>query len=213
MPVMDVQFKLTGKQIPVDHGYRLFSAVSELVPGLHQRDGVGIAPIFGRLAGNRSLAIGENSFLTIRLPSEQIAWVLPLAGKALRIGEGEIRIGVLQTKALVPKARLYSHLVVIKGFMEPDTFLEAARRQLVEMDVKGSPSLVEQSHIAEANTSQQSGSHSHYLRRTVRIHDKEIVGFALRVEDLTAEESVRLQEKGTGGRRRFGCGFFLPERR
>ena len=43
--------------------------------------------------------------------------------------------------------------------------------------------------------------------------DKEIVGFALRVEELTAEESIRLQEKGIGGRRRFGCGIFVPERR
>lgn len=214
MSVVDVQFKLTGKQIPVDHGYRLFSAVSELVPGLHKRDEVGIAPIFGRLAGSRVLAIGENSFLTIRLPSELIVMVMPLAGKTLRIGDGEIRVGVPQTKALVPSARLYSHLAVIKGFMQPDTFLEAARRQLTEMNVKDSrPSLVEQSRIVETNVGKNSGSHSPYLRRTIRIHDKEIVGFALRVEDLTAEESIRLQERGIGGRRRFGCGVFFPERR
>lgn len=213
MPIVDVQFRLTGKLIPVDHGYHLYSAVSELVPALHERDGVGIAPIFGHLAGNRSLAIGENSFLTIRLPSEDIALILPLAGKVLRIGEGEVRVGVPQTKALVPAARLYSHLVVIKGFMEPAPFLEAARRQLREHEIKGNPSLVEQPRIVEANAGKQTGSHSPYLRRTARIHDKEVVGFALRVEDLTAEESIRLQEIGIGGRRRFGCGVFFPERR
>lgn len=213
MPIVDVQFRLSGKLIAVDHGYRLFSAVSELVPGLHERDEVGIAPILGRLAGNRSLAITNNSSLTIRLPSEQIAMVLPLAGKVLRIGEGDIRVGVPQTRALVPSARLYSHLVVIKGFMEPEPFLLAVARQLGELEIRGRPSLVEQPRVAQANAGKQSGSHSAYLRRTIRIHDKEIVGFALSVEDLTAEESIRLQEQGIGGRRRFGCGVFFPERR
>jgi len=51
------------------------------------------------------------------------------------------------------------------------------------------------------------------VRRTVRIHDREVVGFALRVQDLTAEESLHLQEHGLGGRRLFGCGIFVPDNR
>jgi CRISPR-associated protein Cas6 len=211
--MVDVQFRLVGKLIPADHGYRLFSAVSELIPGLHHHDKAGVHPISGRLAGNRYLAITEKSLLTIRLSSEQIALVLPLAGKTLHMGEHEVHIGVPQTRALVPSARLYSRLVVIKGFMEPEAFLEAACRQLQDLAIKGKPSLVMQPHIAETNLGKQSGSHSPYLRRTIRIHDKEVVGFALRVEELTAGESITLQEKGLGGRRRFGCGVFIPDRR
>ncbi len=213
MPMVDVQFRLVGKLIPVDHGYCLFSAVSELFPKLHDYDSAGLHPISGRLAGNRCLAITQNSFLTIRLSSEQIGLALPLAGKTLHIGEHEVRVGVPQTRALVPSARLYSRLVVIKGFMEPGPFLEAAGRQLKDLEIKGRPSLVVQPRIAEANAGKPTGTRSPYLRRTIRIHDKEVVGFALRVEELTAEESIRLQGKGIGGRRRFGCGIFLPERR
>ena len=44
----------------------------------------------------------------------------------------------------------------------------------------------------------------------IQIKDKSIVGYALRVVGLTAEESIRLQETGLGGRRRMGCGVFLP---
>lgn len=213
MPMVDVQFKLVGKLIPADHGYHLFAAVSELVPKLHDYDGVGLYPISGQLAGNRCLAITEKSFLTIRLPSDKIGLFLLLAGKTLHIGEHEIHVGVPQTRALVPSARLYSRLVVIKGFMEPDPFLEAARRQLQKLGIRGKPSLIMQPRIAETNAGNESGTHSPYLRRTIRIHDKEVVGFALRVEKLTAEESILLQEKGIGGRRRFGCGIFFPERR
>ena len=46
-------------------------------------------------------------------------------------------------------------------------------------------------------------------RKTFRIHDKQIVGYNLLVSELTAEESIVLQEKGIGGRRKMGCGVFV----
>jgi CRISPR-associated protein Cas6 len=36
-----------------------------------------------------------------------------------------------------------------------------------------------------------------------------VVGYALRVNGLTEEGSIRLQEEGLGGRRRMGCGIFV----
>ncbi len=44
----------------------------------------------------------------------------------------------------------------------------------------------------------------------VRIHGREIVGFSVAVDELDPDGAVRLQEEGLGGRRRFGCGLFLP---
>jgi len=114
MPVVDVQFRITGKLIPFDHGYHLFSAVSEVIPELHNYEEAGLHPISGRLIGNRSLAITEKSSLTIRLPSEQIPLILPLAGKTLQLDGYSVLVGVPQTRVLTPSARLYSRLVVIK---------------------------------------------------------------------------------------------------
>jgi CRISPR-associated protein Cas6 len=45
----------------------------------------------------------------------------------------------------------------------------------------------------------------------VTIHGKVVVGFAMRIADLGPEDSVRLQQGGIGGRRRFGCGLFVPD--
>jgi len=213
MYVVDVRFRLEGNLIPVDHGYLLLSAIAQQLPELHGNDEVGIHPISGRLAGNRCLAITEQSFLTLRVSTDRIAGILPLAGKLLSLGEHGVRIGVPQTRTLIPSARLYSRIVVIKGFTLPEKFLAAAGRQLQDMEIRGNPTLVEQSHIAQTNVDKKSGTHSPFLRRTIQIHDKQIVGFALRVGELTAEESIRLQEKGLGGRRRFGCGIFIPDRR
>ena len=211
--LVDVRFRLQGNQIPADHGYHLISAIAQLIPELHSDKEVGLHPISGRPIGNRCIALSRASSLIVRLPAARISQILPLAGKALRIGEDNVRVGTPQTMALKPATRLYSRLVVIKGFLEPQAFLEAAQRQLEELDIKGKPSLVAQPRVAEANVDKHTGTRSAFLRRTIRIHDKEVVGFALRVEELTAEESIRLQEKGLGGRRRFGCGIFIPDRR
>jgi CRISPR-associated protein Cas6 len=213
MPIVDVSFGLHGDHIPVDHGYHLLSAVSEQIPEIHGDREVGLHPVAGRFLGNRLMALTRQSRLTIRVSSDRIAQVLPLAGKVLRVGEGQVRVGVPQTHSLVPSARLYSRLVIIKGFMEPDSFLDAAKRQLEDLKIKGKLFLVEQPEVARSNKGRQTGSRSPYLRRTIRIRDKEVVGFALRAEELTAEESIRLQEEGIGGRRRFGCGIFIPDRK
>jgi CRISPR-associated protein Cas6 len=47
-------------------------------------------------------------------------------------------------------------------------------------------------------------------RRTIRIHGKEVVGYELVIEGLTADESVAIQTTGLGGRRHMGCGVFVP---
>jgi CRISPR-associated protein Cas6 len=212
MTKVDVQFRITGTEIPADHGYHLLAAISKILPSLHGDDEVGVHAISGRFVGGRRLALTERSRLTIRLSPDRVAEVLPLAGKSLDVGGSPIRVGVPQMHALMPAARLYSRLVVIKGFLEPTDFLEAARRQLESLEIRGETSLVPQPERVAANADRRGGTHSPYLRRTLRIRDKEIVGFALRVQDLTAEDSIRLQERGLGGRRRFGCGVFLPDK-
>ncbi len=104
-----------------------------------------------------------------------------------------LRIGVPETRALRPAATLYARLVTIKGFMDPEAFLGAAGRQLQGMDVTADLDVGE--------------------RRTLRVKDKQVVGFEVTALGLHAEDSVRLQEIGIGGRRRMGCGVFVPMRR
>ncbi|MFM8300877.1 MAG: type I-MYXAN CRISPR-associated protein Cas6/Cmx6 [Microcystis aeruginosa] len=37
-----------------------------------------------------------------------------------------------------------------------------------------------------------------------------MVGFALAIFDLSEEDSIKLQIHGLGGKRRMGCGVFVP---
>jgi CRISPR-associated protein Cas6 len=47
-------------------------------------------------------------------------------------------------------------------------------------------------------------------RRVIRIKGRRLVGYAVCVTGLTAEESLVVQEQGLGSHRRMGCGIFLP---
>ncbi len=231
MAKIDLAFNLTGRQIPADHGYLLFGAVARHVPGLHPPqqsaadrvpqasqaalwEGSGIHPINGWLAGNRRLNLTLRSRLTLRLDAAYIGEAIGLAGKRLMLGDDEVQVGVPRTYALKPAARLYSRLVVIKGFLEPEPFLDAARRQLDERGIDGRVGLIRREREASFEGRSRSGpDRCPFVRRTICIRDKQVVGYAVAVDELTAEDSIRLQELGIGGRRRFGCGIFVPDRK
>jgi len=203
---VDLSFPLMGKTFPLDHGYPLYAALSRLLPCLHEHKMVGVHPIRGDAGGDGLLRVAARSCLRIRTPTDLIAEFLPLAGKVLELDGHSLRIGVPQVLALRPAAVLGARLVTIKGFTEPAVFLEAARRQL---DALG----VSRQAVVEIPTAPAGRTHAgEPLRRVLRIKDRTVVGFAVHVLHLTAEESVKLQEHGLGGRRHMGCGILVPVR-
>jgi len=193
MPHVDLAFRLMGTTVPVDHGYALYSAINRLVPDLHDAKDIGVHPIRGRYGGDGKLLLLPSSRLILRLSVDSIRPYLQLAGKTLDVDGHRLLVSVPETRALRPAATLYARLVTIKGFMEPDGFLEAAERRLHEMGATAELRLGE--------------------RRTLRVKDKQVVGFEVAAIGLDAEDSVRLQETGIGGRRHMGCGTFVPFRR
>ena len=190
MPSIDLAFRLTGSALPVDHGYALYAALSRILPEIHAAKDVGVQPIRGVYSGNGTLHLADFSRLILRLPDEQIRAYLKLAGKKLSVDDHPLSVGVPEVRTLRPVVRLRARLVTIKGFLQEDEFLAAAKRQLEQIGIKG------QAHIG--------------TRRTFRVRDKQVVGFEMGVTQLTAEESLTLQEQGLGGRRKMGCGVFVP---
>jgi CRISPR-associated protein Cas6 len=199
---VDLIFPIVSSHaISADHGYLLYSAVSKILPETHQVvNGFGIHPIGGRQLGGRTMQLTEHSRLAIRTDVEQIAIFLPLAGKSLRLLDRNLRIGVPQVRPLVPAAALRSRLVTIKlaeAASEPkeaaeEAFRAALYRKIEELGISPESQL--------------------FLgkRRTLKIKDKEIVGYEAMIERLSAAESLLLQEQGLGGRRHMGCGLFAP---
>ena len=194
---VDFSFRLQGTEpIPADHGYALYAAVSRLVPEVHSENSVGIHPIRGRQVGERRLTLMPWSTLSIRVLDGQIASLLKLAGKSLRLGDAMVRVGVPEVCALIPSTAIRSRLVIIKvahsgaGDLTSDAFAAAARRQMDEIGI-GAEAIL--------NVGK---------RRTLRMKRREIVGYEVLVEGLIAAESISLQGIGLGGKRHMGCGVF-----
>jgi len=189
-PKVDICFQVIGKHVPVDHGYLLYAAISRILPHFHDDDSVGLKLVRGRYMGDGLLDISPRSELVLRLPVYRIGRYLQLAGKKLVMDGQDLMVGVPNTRALVPSAAVHSHLVTTKNWTDQARFEAEVSRQMDALKVVGQFSVGE--------------------RRTFKVHSKQVVGYSLLVSEMSAEDSIALQENGLGGRRRMGCGFFEP---
>lgn len=191
-----VQFPVQGDKLPADHGYPLYSAISGLKPKLHETGWLAVEMISGMPFDKGLITLPRNAELRLRIPADKFGEVLRLAGKRLEIEGHQIRLGIPTARPLLPSAKLYSRIVTIRGFMEVPEFLEAANRQLNDLEITAKLELP-----AEDRSR---------FRRIITIKDKKIVGFSLIARGLSDEDSIKLQSHGIGGRRAMGCGIFNP---
>ena len=197
---INVQFPVQGKTLPADHGYLLYSAISQAIPDLHKTDWLGIQQISGVPFDQGIIALPHRGAkLNLRIPADRFGEVIPLAGKRFEIDRQKIRIGIPTAKPLVPSEMFYSRIVTIRGFMEVPEFLEAAKKQIEELNIKAELEL----------PAEEMSRH----RRIITIKDKKIVGFSIIAKGLNDEDSIKLQSFGIGGRRAMGCGIFNPIRK
>lgn len=212
--IVDVSFRIIGESVPLDHGYALYGSLSRMFPAWHEAAWLAIHPLNGFVAKD-VLVLSRYSRLRLRLPLERLPEVIMLAGKRLRIEDGarrgEIQIGIPEVYPLLPSPTLHARCVTIKVSevegtgAEPDRlmFLASAEKQLAERSIKGA--------IWIDDRRDESGRER--SRRVLHIKDRTIVGYAVTVRELSDEDSLKLQESGLGGRKRMGCGVFVPVER
>lgn len=195
---VDLTFPVIGQELPADHGYGLYAALVHANDALHGQDWLAVQTIRGLRDGQGRVRLSPHAKLRIRLPVERIPLIYPLAGRELTIGIHTLRLGIPEIRPLAPCAALRARLVAIKGFAEPEAFLEAAARQLAALEINGRPELL----TAPDGTP---------ARKTIKIKRFTVVGFGLRVAELSDADSIKLQIHGLGGKRRMGCGVFYAE--
>lgn len=202
-PVMELCFPLTGERVPLDHGYPLYAALSRAVPQLHGAR-FGVHPLSGQPDGDGGLHLHPRSNLWLRLPLTLIPTATRLAGAKLDIDGHPIRLGPPNIQAILPAPSLDARRVFIKlthvpragGAIDKDAlrtgFSEAMSKQLQALDIHKPFELTGLSQMT--------------------IKGQRLLGFSARVTDLNAEESLRLQAHGVGGKRAMGCGIFRATR-
>lgn len=188
-------FPVLGTSIPFDHRYLLYAAINRTMeertgdPWLRRQPFASLIPIRGSY-GNAKLFLRSGARFGLRLPAAEVPAALELAGRELRIGAATIRAGAPRVFPIEPRPGLLSDLVTTRNGQDEGRFDTEIARQLDRIGVRGS--------IERGN------------RRFLTIRGRTIIGHELAVTGLTAEESLKLQIHGVGGRRRMGCGVFLP---
>jgi CRISPR-associated endonuclease/helicase Cas3 len=198
LPYVTVHFPVQGRQLPADHGYALYSAITRQLPVLHGASWLGIELLSGVPWREGIIVLPtRGAHLRLRIPADHYGLVLPLSGKRLDIAGQFIRLGIPSARPLMPAASLYARVVTIKKFTEAEPLLEAARRQLDALGITAT---------LELPLDEQ----GRFRRRILTIKDKAIVGFSLAAHNLSHDDSLFLQSVGIGGRRAMGCGLFNP---
>jgi CRISPR-associated protein Cas6 len=205
MATIELVFALTSAApIAADHGYHLYAAISRVLPVLHEPNGIAIHPIRGQQAADRQMQLDDFSHLTIRTSADCIGGLLPLAGKQLTLAGRILRVGVPQVRALIPSPTLRSRLVTIRNGTEPGRFLNELRRKLDAFGVSSDAIIT----LPQRNDKP--------IRRTIRIKDKEVVGYEVIISGLSPDESLKVQSNQPTdlafrfSRSHMGCGIFTP---
>ncbi|MBJ7900170.1 MAG: type I-MYXAN CRISPR-associated protein Cas6/Cmx6 [Cyanobacteria bacterium RI_101] len=207
MNFLEIQFSLRGRTLPADHGYSLYSAIKQIC----QSQGVEITPeiLLSSIPGigNKQGTIYLNRYSRFRLrcPAEQAqTWYRLLQNQVLDLRGNLIRLIQPRLTLIQASPILTSRLVVIKleqwdEHTAPQYFLESCQKGLERLEIKGQPFI-------------ESSPDGNLARRSLQIRGKHVMGFGVTVEGLSADDSIKLQCVGLGGRGHFGCGWFYAKK-
>jgi CRISPR-associated protein Cas6 len=197
-PYVTVHFPVQGRQLPADHGYALYSAITRQLPALHGATWLGIELLSGVPWREGIIVLPtRGACLRLRIPANHYGYVLPLTGHRLDIAGHAIHLGIPTARPLQPARSLYARCITIRKFNEPELFLDAARHQFNALGLT-------------ANLELPIDEQGRFRRRITKINGRSVIGFSLAAHNLGDDDSLHLQSVGIGGHRALGCGIFNP---
>jgi CRISPR-associated protein Cas6 len=201
--IVDVAFGIVCRALPVDHAWALSQAVRRALPWLEEEPAAGIHTLHVAESGNGwmrpdkpddLLYPSRRTRLTLRLPRRRVTDAEGLAGRTLDIAGFEIGVGRPALRPLSGITTIFSRYVVIgEGDADEGAFLARLYRQLEGMGTRPGKILCG-------------------IERAIATPGGRLRARSLMLADLSASQSVRLQEEGLGPERLLGCGLFLPHK-
>jgi len=202
--VIDLSFKVSCKQIKLDHAWALTEAVSQLLPWLKDESQSAVHHIYIPQSGNgwvradefedEVIQLSRRTRLKIRIPKSRLHETQSLTGKTITIDGDELTFGQSDQQLLSTLTTIVArHVHVPDTNDSEEAFLNAINEQIRAMGISARKMLCGKSHQLKTPEG---------LIRTR----------SLMVADITPEESIRLQENGVGHYYTYGCGVFIPQK-
>jgi CRISPR-associated protein Cas6 len=198
--VVDLVYPIACHTLPVDHSYALGHAVVQVLSWLPDEGGSGVHPIqvavsahgWERPSGADDLLhLSKRTRLVIRVPRRRMEDAMALVGRELDVrGQMLMITGEPAARPLQPSATLYSRNVALNAEDE-GSFLHRAAELLEKLGIPVRKMLPGRITVIDTP-------------------DGPLATRSLMLADLAAEESLRLQQRGLGPCRYFGCGLFIP---
>ncbi len=189
----DVVFDVQGQTVPRDHAMALQEAVAAKLSWWGGESAAGIHPL--KLVAGTDLnapgLLSRRSRLLLRVPRARLDQTLALSGTELTLGEHRLRIGQGHARELLAHATLYAYHV-----FSPDgdevRFMQDTNQELERMGVR---------------FLSVCGKNHRY-----RLGGRDLSAFSLMLHGLSPADSLRIQERGVGPHRQWGCGLFVPHK-
>lgn len=198
---VDVVFGVSGDSLPASHEYPLFAGISRLFQAVHANPAVGIFPVTGSFCGD-VIMLTRDSKMRMRVPPDMIAGCIRMAGRTVNVGGIHIGLAPPNIYSLSPHPTLYARNVIIRQrdrSVEPGRFFQSAQAQLRRICTTGEVMPV-------------LGDDGKPVYHRVGVKEVNLLSHPVLVRGLSHEDSVALQSQGLGGKRRMGCGLFVPAR-
>ena len=185
--MLDIAFDLKGSFVHAGYAFALWDEVVRCLPWLDAEEFAGILPLRAAASGGNML-LPQRTKLVLRLPTKLAPQAMQLSGQELDVEGNTLRVGQARGKLLQPHPTLHAQLV--ESSSEEEMFLADMADQLREMEVACKMICGKRHAVTGAKQS--------------------IVGYSLVLHDLKPDASLQIQRAGLGGKRRFGCGIFVP---
>ena len=201
--IVDLAFAITCPRLPIEHAHELSTALMEALPWLEEDEDAGIHLIHGAESGNgwyrpedpvqQVLHLSRRARMRIRIANRRIEDAQALTGKTLDISGHELVVGKSAVQMLSTLPTQFSRYVICPEDDSEEVFLDFIHAGLLEMEIDCRKILCGKTHV-------------------INMPDRPVFTRSVMLADLEPEESVRLQQRGLGDGRKFGCGLFSPHK-
>jgi len=197
--VVDVTYQIKGKTLPSNYLSLIASQMSLQFDWWDELDDIGLQVLIAGEEGNgwfrdqtpnAILYLSRRSRLVLRTPKQMYAQIKNLHNAKLNLGEHDIELVFKHDKSINHSATLYSQHVL----SDEDDELRFLEIVTLELDSLG----IVCKKILCGKT------------RELIINNEKKLTRSLMLNDLSKEDSVKLQNKGLGNFQKLGCGIFVP---